>query len=131
MQREPSPNEMYAQFAGKTVETLGLWAETNQRILKEIADFAAGTTKEGVRLYAEMQQNAVKVLSETPAGLPWQPGSWQEGYQKAFRLFEGNIQAVTRSAERVQSSAEQAGKGIQEAFAAVADKLRGFSTSPN
>jgi hypothetical protein len=131
MQQPPSPNEMYAQVTGKTLETLSLWAETNQRILKEIADFTAGTAKEGVRLYAEMQQNAVKALSETPNSLPWQPATWQEGYQKAFKLFEGNIQAVTRSAERMQSSAEQAGKGIQEAFSTVAEKMKGFYTTPN
>jgi hypothetical protein len=35
---------------------------------------------------------------------------------------------VSRSAERVQSSAEQAGKGIQEAFSAVAEKMKGFYT---
>jgi len=129
--QQPNPNEMYTQFAGKTVETLSLWAETNQRILKEIADFTAGTAKEGVRLYAEIQQNAVKALSEAPTSLPWQPGTWQEGYQKAFKLFEGNVQAVSRSAERVQSSAEQAGKGIQEAFSVVAEKMKGFNTIPN
>jgi len=131
MLQQPSPNEMYAQFAGKTVETLSLWAEANQRILKELADFTAGTAREGVRLYAEMQQNAVKALSESPTSLPWQPATWQEGYQKAFRLVEGNIQAVSRSAERVQTSAEQAGKGIQEALTAVAEKLKGFSISQN
>lgn len=131
MQQQPNPNEMYAQFAGKTVETLSLWAETNQRILKEIADFTAGTAKEGVRLYAEMQQNAVKALSEAPTSLPWQPATWQESYQKAFKLFEGNVQAVSRSAERVQSSAEQAGKGIQEAFTAIAEKFKGFHPSQN
>jgi hypothetical protein len=127
----PTPNEMYAQYAGKTVETLALWAEANQRILKEIADFTAGTAREGVRLYGEMQQNAVKAMGDTPMGLPWQPGTWQDGYQKAFKLFEGNIQAVSRSAERVQTSAEQAGKGIQEAFASVADKMKGFYASQN
>lgn len=129
--QQTSPNEIYTQFAGKTVETVSLWAEANQRMLKELADFTAGTAKEGVRLYTEMQQNAMKALSETPTTLPWQPATWQEGYQKAFKLFEGNIQAVSRSAERVQSSAELAGKGIQEAFSAIAEKLKGFYTPQN
>jgi hypothetical protein len=124
--QQPSPNEIGAQFAGKTVETLTLWAETNQRILREIADFTAGTAKEGVRLYAEMQQNAVKTLGESPATLPWQPATWQEGYQRVFKLFEGNIQAASRSAERVQISAELAGKGIQEALSVAAEKMKGF-----
>jgi hypothetical protein len=118
---------MYTQFAGKTVEAITLWAEANQRLLKELTDFATGTAKEGARLCAEIQQNAVKVLGETPSALPWQPGVWQEGYQKAFKLFEGNVQAVTRSAERVQASAEQAGKGIQEAFAAIGEKMKGIA----
>ncbi len=127
--QQPGPSEMYAQFAGKTVETISLVAEANQRVLRELADFTSGTAKEGVRLYTEMQQNAVKALSEAPTSLPWQPATWQEGYQKAFKLFESNIQAVTRSAERMQSSAEQVGKGIQEAFAAVSDKVKGFYTA--
>jgi hypothetical protein len=124
MQTQSTPNEMYSQFAGKTVETLSLWAEANQRLLKELAELTAGTAKEGVRLYTELQQNTVKAMSEGSTALPWQPGSWQEGYQKAFRLFEGNLQALSRSAERVQASAEQAGKGIQEAFAAVGEKVK-------
>lgn len=123
---QSAPQETYTQFAGKSVEAITLWAEANQRMLKEIADFAAGTAKEGARLCAEINQHAMKVLGETPSSLPWPSGMWQEGYQKAFRLFEGNIQAVSRSAERVQASAEQAGKGIQDAFAAIGDKLKGL-----
>jgi hypothetical protein len=129
--QQAGPSEMYTQFAGKTMETIGLWAEANQRILKELADFTAGTAKEGVRLYAEIQQNAVKALGEAPASPPWHPATWQEGYQKAFKLFEGNIQAVTRSAERVHSSAEQAGKGIQEALTVAAEKLKGCYAAQN
>jgi hypothetical protein len=130
MQQQPGPSDMYVQFASKTVETIGLLAEANQRVLKELADFTSGAAREGVRLYSEIQQNAVKALSEA-SGVPWQPAAWQEGYQKAFKLFEGNIQAVSRSAERMQSSAEQAGKGVQEAFAVVAEKLKAFYTPQN
>ena len=39
--------------------------------------------------------------------------------QKAFRLLEGNAQAVTKSAERLSSTAEQTGKDIQATFAQV------------
>jgi len=122
---QPStPHEMYTQFAGKTVEAVTLWAEANQRMLKELADFTSGTAKEGARLYAEIQQNAMKMFGEMPSSLPWAPGAWQEGYQRTVKLFEGNIQAVSRSAERVQASAEQAGKGIQEAFATIGEKMK-------
>jgi hypothetical protein len=47
-----------------------------------------------------------------------------DGTQKFFRLLEGNAQAVTRSAERLQASAEQAGKGIQETFEATVTRMK-------
>ncbi len=126
-QTTTTPNEIYSKFAGKTVETMGLWAEANQRVLKTLADLTAGTAQEGVRLYAELQQNTMKAMGETPAALPWSPATWQDGYQKAVKLFEGNVQAITRSAERMQASAEQAGKGIQETLTAVAARMnQGF-----
>ncbi len=47
-----------------------------------------------------------------------------EGAQQAFKLFEGNAQAVTRSAERLQVSAEHAGKEIQTTFAQLSDRVK-------
>lgn len=117
--------ELYTQVTGKTVETLTAWAEAQQRVLREITEFTAGTAREGLRAVAELQQNALKAVTAAPAaGFPWQPTAWQEGYQKAFRLFEENVQLMSRVAERVQASAEQAGKGIQEAFTAIAEKTK-------
>ena len=39
-------------------------------------------------------------------------------------MMETNAQTVTRSAERLQASAEQAGKGIQETFGAVVTRMK-------
>ena len=47
-----------------------------------------------------------------------------EGTQKAFKLLEGQAQAFTRAAERLQTSAEQAGKGIQETYTAVVTRVK-------
>ena len=47
-----------------------------------------------------------------------------EGAQKAFHLLEGNAQTITRSAERLQVTAEQAGKEIQATFAQLAGKVK-------
>jgi hypothetical protein len=134
--------EMLGQFSGKTVETMTVWAEANQRVLRELVDLSVGAAKEGVRLYAELQQGAIEAVRDGQAtALKWQ-ASWQEGpkdpmqwYQKAlvegvdgaqkfFRLLEGNAQAVTRSAERLQASAEQAGKGIQETFESTVTRMK-------
>jgi uncharacterized protein YoxC len=47
-----------------------------------------------------------------------------DGVEKAFKLMEGQAQAITRSAERLQTSAEQVGKGIQETYAALVEKMK-------
>ena len=135
--------EFLGQFSGKTVEGMTVWAEANQRMLRDLVDLSVGAAKEGVRLYAELQQGAIETVREGQAtALRWQT-SGQDGskdpiqwYQKAlvesvdnaqkfFRLFEGSAQAVTRSVERLQASAEQTGKGIQETFEATVTRMKG------
>jgi len=51
-----------------------------------------------------------------------------EGAQKAFKMLETNAQAMTRSAERLQVTAEQTGKEIQATFAQVAGKVKTLSS---
>lgn len=138
--------ELLGQFSGKTVEGMTVWAEANQHMLRDLVDLSVGAAKEGVRLYAELQQGAIEAVREGQAtALRWQtsgqdgskdPIQWYQkalvetvdGAQKFFRLLEGNAQAVTRSAERLQASAEQAGKGIQETFEATVTRMKGAYT---
>jgi len=105
-------------------------------------DLSASTAKEGVRLYAEMQSSAVEALKEGQDYLLsrqreiqeaprdpfafYQKGVLQsvEGAQKAFKIIESNAQAMTRSAERLQATAEQTGKEIQSTFAQVAGRMK-------
>jgi hypothetical protein len=134
--------ELFTQGTGKAVEALTLWADANQRFLREVAELSAATAKEGVRLYAELQQSGIEAVREAQAiALRWQT-TWQDAprdplawYQRAltdsvehsqkwFRMLEGNAQAVTRTAERLQTSAEQAGKGIQESFSEAVTKMK-------
>ena len=134
--------EMLGQFTGKAVETMTVWADANQRVLREMVEFGAASAKESVRLYAELQQSAIEALKDSQASaLRWQT-AWQEGAkdpvqfyqkavsdgvdsaQKAFKILEAGAQAVTRSAERLQTQAEQTGKGIQESCTAVAAKMK-------
>jgi hypothetical protein len=134
--------EMFGEVSGKTVEAMTVWAEANQRVMRELVDLSVGAAKESVRLYSELQQGAIEAVRDTQASaLKWQSG-WPEApkepmqwYQRAivesvdhaqkfFRMLEGNAQAVTRSAERLQTSAEQAGKGIQETFEATVNRVK-------
>jgi head-tail adaptor len=138
--------ELFGQFTGKTVEALTLWADANQKVFRDLADLSANTAKEGVRLFAELQASAVEALKEGQAywlGRQGEVDVWQkdpfawyqksllegtEQTQKAFKLVEGNAQAIARSAERVQATAEQAAREIQQTFASVAEKAKTLYT---
>jgi len=135
-------SELFAQMSGKAVEALSLSADANQKVLRELVDLSASTAKEGVRLYAELQSSAVEAVKDGQSYLlrrqsdlqdaPKDPVAFYEKHvtesaenaQKAFKLLESNAQAITRSAGRLQGTAEQAGKAIQATFVEVADKVK-------
>jgi hypothetical protein len=142
MDDQKRAQEMFGQLTGKAVETMTVWADANQRVLRELVELSTATAKEGVRLCGELQQGALETLrSSQSAAAHWQ-SAWAngpkdpaqlyqkalmtgvDGVEKAFKLMEGQAQAITRSAERLQTSAEQAGKGIQETYIAVVEKMK-------
>jgi two-component sensor histidine kinase len=122
MEQPPNPQAVFSKLTGRTIDAVTIWAEANQQILTQLADLTAGTARESARLCGDLQQGAIKALRTAPL-LPWQPG-WQDGCQQAFQAFEGNLQAMSRSAERLQASAEQAGRAIQETVTGVASKMK-------
>jgi hypothetical protein len=140
--------ELFGQFTGKAVETLTLWADANQKVLRDLAELSAGTVKEGVRLYAELQAAAVEAVKEGQGywlrrqselgEVPKDPFAWYqksllegtEHTQKAFKFLEANAQAVARTAERIQTTADKAAKEIQQTFAQVAEKAKALYTPP-
>lgn len=99
------------RWSGKAVETATVWTDANQRVLRELVDFSAATAREGVKLYAELQQKALEALRV-------------DSVEKALTILEGQAQMVVRSAERMQTSAEQAGKSIQETCTAAVAKIK-------
>jgi len=135
-------NELMGELTGRTVEVFSLWADANQKVLRELVDLSAGTAREGVRLYAEIQSAMLEAVKEGQAYLlrrqdamqdaPRDPlGAYQKGAlepaesaQKTFRLLEGTAQATTRSAERLQVTAEHAGQEIQATVTQLAGKVQ-------
>src|SRR5437867_5063379 len=70
--------ELYAQLAGKTIEAMALWAEANQRVLRELVELGSTTAKESVRLYGDLQRAGLESLREGQAWtLRWQ-GGWKD-----------------------------------------------------
>jgi cell division septum initiation protein DivIVA len=128
--------------SNRAVNVVALWAEANQRVMNQLLELSVGTAKEGIRLYAELQQGAIDAMRDTQAtAMKWQtslqevpkdPMQWYQqallesvdGAQKFFRMLEGNAQAMTRTAERLHTTAEQAGKGIQATVEATVSRVK-------
>ena len=146
-----TPNEWQNQvreLTGKSVEAFALWGDATQKILGELVDFSAHTAKEGVRLYAELQSSAVEAMKEGQGywlrrqgalgeiqtdPLAWYQRGLGEGIeasQKAFKLAEENAQAITRSAEQLQATAEQVAREIQQTFVSLGSKVKTLYTPP-
>ena len=135
--------EMFTQMQAKTLDAFAALAETNQRVLQGFVDLSVSAAREGMRAYAELQSAAVDAARATaqPAvgtavptmeELRTDPFTWYQkgllttvdGTQRAFRLVEANAQVVTRSAERLQATAERTGKEIQEALTSYVGRMK-------
>jgi hypothetical protein len=134
--------ELFARGSSKAIEAITLWADASQRFLREMTELSTAAARESVRLYAELQQGGIDALREAQATTLRWPAAWQEAprdplawYQRALtdgvehtqkwlRLLEGGAQAVTRSAERLQTTAEQAGRGMQESLADAVTRMK-------
>src|SRR5437762_14296982 len=103
--------EAFTQSTGKPVVTLSVWADANQRVLRELAELSAATAKESVRLYGEIAQSMVQALSDAQAQtLRWQ-AAWQDApkdpvswYHRASSETVDNAQKIGRAScrERVE-----------------------------
>jgi len=138
-QPQVSP-EFFAEMQGKALEAFSVMADMNHRVLQGLVGLSASTAKEGLRTCAELQSATVEAARtpQPPLGpeaieaLRQNPFAWYqkslltlvEGTQKAFRLVEANAQVVTRTAERIQASAEQTGQEIQETLTASVNRLK-------
>ena len=108
--------EMWSQLASKNLEMMTVWAEASQRMLKEWVELTYGTAKEGLRLYGELQGKALEGVKALAGG--------EYGPQTACHLAEENVQTLTRTAERLQATAELAGKGIQTTLTDAVTKTK-------
>ena len=138
--------ELFGQFTGKAVEALSLWAEANQKIVRELVDLSASAVKEGVQLSVKLQSSALDAVKEGQGywlrrqgdlaelqkdPLAWYQKSLVEGIQetqKSFKLLESNAQAITSTAEQLQATAERTAREIQQTFSGLAADVKALHT---
>lgn len=131
----------FTKMQATTLDAVSAFAEINQRVIGELIDLTSTAAKEGLRTYAELQSAALEAARTSPMvteqgetfeELREDPFAWYrrglttmvDGTQRLVRLFEGNSQIVSRSAERFQASAERTGKEIQDAITTYVNRLK-------
>ena len=138
----PGSPEFLMEMQAKAVDAFSAFAQANQGVLQDFVEFSARAATEGARVYAELQSALVEAAregqpsptpsSETVEAFQRNPFTWYhksllgaaEGTRTAFKLVEANAQVATRSAERLQTSAEQTGKHIQETLTAYMTRMK-------
>jgi hypothetical protein len=133
--------EFFTDMQSKSLEAFAVWNDMNHRVLQELVGLSAAAAKESLRTYAEIQSASADAArryrpavseAESVAGLRQNPFtvyqhgllSLVEGTQQAFKLVEANAQVVTRSAERLQASADRTGQEIHEALSASVGRIK-------
>jgi polyhydroxyalkanoate synthesis regulator phasin len=134
--------EVFGQMTGKTIETMTLWTETNQRVMRDLVELGANAAKEGVRLYSDLSRSALDAFRDGGETMTRWQMSWREcasdptvwcqkavsegvtGAQRTVKLAEEGAQAWSRAAERVQSNLAEAGKGIQDTLVGAVSKIK-------
>jgi hypothetical protein len=115
--------------------------------MREFVELGSVGAKEWARLYADLSRAGLEAMKEGQAWLLRWQASWREaavdpagwcqrvmqdsvsGTQQVFRLAEESAQAVSRAAERMQATTEQAGKGNQETVAGAVSRMKEIYTT--
>lgn len=133
--------EFFAEMQSRAMEAFSVVNEMNHRVIQELLGMSASSAKEGLRTYSELQSATVEAMRAVPtaaaqaegfSNLQENPLAWYEksllavveGSQKAFRLVEANAQVVTRSAERLQASADRTGQEIHEVMTSSVGRMK-------
>jgi hypothetical protein len=128
-----------SQAATASLEAMGAWADANQQVTAQLVELSAGATKEATRLYGHLQQASFEMWrASQDDAFRWQ-SLWLQWYQQAFgeslknahrttRMLSDTVSAVTESLERLQTTAEQTGREMQDVFSSTAGKVQEISS---
>jgi hypothetical protein len=130
------------QLSSLGVETLGAWAELNQRIGQDMMRMTSSAVEETARATSEVQQTTLAAWRDTQtAASRWQ-ALWPEAfrdplrwYQHAFEQAVGAVQeaielnrrhaeTAMRAFDRMQTESEEAARTLEDTFRQGASKIR-------
>jgi hypothetical protein len=130
------------EFVSVGTETLGAWAELNQRVMHDLTRLAVSAVEEGTRTTSELQHASLAAWRNVQdAAMRWQT-LWPEAFRDPLRWYqralepvvkathEGidlgrrNAETTMRSLDRLQHHSDEAARTLEETFREGATKMR-------
>jgi hypothetical protein len=144
----PSQTEspFLSTIGSKSLETLTALAEVNQVVVGQLIELGSSALRETLRAYVEMQSASLDVArSAPPLSLPTRESLQElaqdpftmyrrallraaEDTQRAAGLFETSAHIVSRGAERLNATADRAGKDIRAAVTSCTERIKDIYT---
>jgi hypothetical protein len=131
-----------AGFAALGTETLGTWAELNQRVVQDLTRVSLGALEESARTTSEVQQATIAAWQNMQnAAARWQ-ALWPEAFRDPVRWYQRaceqgttalremidlgrrNAETAMHSFDRMQTHSDEAVRTIEETFREGASKIR-------
>jgi|GEM_PF-2298588 len=137
---------MASQLSELGAQTIGLWTEVNQKVVRELMDVSTTTFREGARLAMSLQETQLDAARDMQAAawrwwLTWpqafsDPMRWYqrmgeesvEGVQRLVRLGRRSMDGLGQTVERLEGSAEEVARSLDGTFKEAASRMRDIQT---
>lgn len=145
-ERGREAQETAARMAGQLVsagtETLAVFADVNQQVLRDLVQLSSAGLQEGTRLWTEMQHVGVEAVRNVQSAVFRMQTMWPEALRDPLRWYQRTLEesidvatqtlglarksaeTATQSYQRLQSSAEESTRSLQEVFRSGTSKLQ-------
>lgn len=149
--KTPSPlqfqADLFPALGTKGLETLAALAQVNQAVMGQLIELGSTAARETLRACAEIGSASIDAVRTAPApALPSREAlealrqdpfalyrkallQASEGAQRTARLLETGAEIVARGAERLQTTADRAGKDIRSAMSSYTDRIKDIYTA--
>ncbi|MGH7392780.1 MAG: hypothetical protein ACREM3_25500 [Candidatus Rokuibacteriota bacterium] len=123
-------------------QTIGLWAEVNQKVVRDLMEVSTSTMREGARLVMDLQSTQLDAAREMQ-GAAWRwwltwpqacsdPMRWYQqigeegvdGLKRLVRLGRRSMEGIGQTVDRLEGSAEETARSLDGTFKEATSRMR-------
>jgi hypothetical protein len=130
------------RMAGVTADTLGVWMQVNERLMREFTELSTNAAQHGARMLIDIQRANMEALQELQSSRMRLISLWPSAFRdpvsyyqrvveeglnnlhRSFGLGQRNGETVARSLEQMQSVVQETTRGLQETFRVASTRLQ-------